>query len=280
MIKKIYKNILILFLAALLTPALSWAQTGPGDKDLLEKAKLELFDRHWDKALQKLDQLIKDFPNSPLYPQALFYKGKCLQEQKKTVPALAAYTRYLEISKNQSLSEEATIALIDLHFDLYKKGEKQYAKKVIGFLKSSNLTVRYYAAFRLSHARDKKIAEAAVPILKKIVAMEKDEELVDRAKLALMRINPDHLKTVAKTRPIEARMLNIHFYHKKLKKETFSISIPFVLAKLALDSLPDKEKKELAQEGYNVERLLRTLTETPEILRIESEEMVIKIWVK
>jgi tetratricopeptide (TPR) repeat protein len=280
MMKKIYKNILIFFLVALLTPALSWAQTGPGDKDLLEKAKLELFDRHWDTALKKLNRLIKDFPNSPHYPQALFFKGKCLKEQEKTVQALEAYTRYLEISKNQSLREEATIALIDLNFDLYKKGEKQYAKKVIGFLKSSNLTVRYYAAVRLSHAGDKKIAEAAVPILKKIVAKERDEELVDRAKLALMRINPDHLKTVSKSRPIEARMLNIHIYHKKLKKETLSISIPFVLAKLALDSLPDKEKKELAQEGYDVDRLLRTLTEAPELLRIESEETIIKIWVE
>jgi tetratricopeptide (TPR) repeat protein len=280
MMKKIYKNILIFFLVALLTPALSWAQTGPGDKDLLEKAKLELFDRHWDTALKKLDRLINDFPNSPHYPQALFFKGKCLKEQGKTIQALEAYTRYLEISKNQSLREEATIALIDLNFDLYKKGEKQYAKKVIGFLKSANLTVRYYAAVRLSHAGDKKIAEAAVPILKKIVAKERDEELVDRAKLALMRINPDHLKTVSKSRPIEARMLNIHIYHKKLKKETLSISIPFVLAKLALDSLPDKEKKELAQKGYDVDRLLRTLTEAPELLRIESEETIIKIWVK
>jgi tetratricopeptide (TPR) repeat protein len=230
--------------------------------------------------LKKLDRLINDFPNSPHYPQALFFKGKCLKEQGKTIQALEAYTRYLEISKNQSLREEATIALIDLNFDLYKKGEKQYAKKVIGFLKSANLTVRYYAAVRLSHAGDKKIAEAAVPILKKIVAKERDEELVDRAKLALMRINPDHLKTVSKSRPIEARMLNIHIYHKKLKKETLSISIPFVLAKLALDSLPDKEKKELAQKGYDVDRLLRTLTEAPELLRIESEETIIKIWVK
>ena len=278
--KQIYKTILILSLLVVSASAPSWAQAGSGDKDLLEKAKLELFDRHWDNALKKLDQLINDFPDSPHYPQALFYKGKCLQEQKKTVPALAAYTRYLEISGNQSLKEEATIAIIDLNFDLYKRGEKQYVKKIIDFLKSSNLTVRYYAAVRLSYAGDKKIAEAAVPILKKIVAKERDEELVDRAKLALMRINPDLLKTVAKTRPIEARMLSIHIYHKKLKKETFSISIPFVLAKLALDSIPDKDKKELAQEGYDVDRLLRTLTETPELLRIESEDAIIKIWVE
>ncbi|MCP5104884.1 MAG: tetratricopeptide repeat protein [bacterium] len=274
------KYLLTILLLIGIMPVLLTAQTSAGDKELLEKAKLELFDRNWDNALNKLNQLVKNFPDSSYYSQALFYKGKCLKEQGKTVQALEAYTRYLEVAKNESLRVEAVIAVIDLDFDLYKSGEKRYLKQITRFLSNSRDEVRYYAAFKLSYARDKKAAEAAVPVLKKIVASESDDELVDRARLRLMRINPDHLKKTAKTRSIEKQMLHIHVYNKKDKKETFSISIPFVLAKLALNALPDEDKKALSKKGYDVERLLRTLTEAPELIRIEAEETVFKIWVE
>ncbi|MCX6579934.1 MAG: tetratricopeptide repeat protein [Candidatus Aminicenantes bacterium] len=284
-IEKTVRYILILFLLVLLLPVRSWTQgvqaeqTGPDDKELLEKAKLEIFDRNWDPALKKLEHWLAQFPKSPNYPSALFYKGWCLKELDQVKPALEAYTEYLKISTNSSLREEAEIAMIDLDFQLYQKGEKQYLAPVIGFLESGDRMVRYYAAFKLSYADDKKIAETAVPVLKKIVAGESDDELVDRAKLALMRINPDHLKEVAKTRGIEKQMLHIQAYDKKTKKDSFSITIPFVLAKLALDSVPEKEKEMLTKKGYNVARLLATLAETPELVRIESEDVVFKIWV-
>ncbi len=265
-----------------LLPGLVGAQPEQGDKDtkLLEKAKLELFDRNWDAALKKLDQLIETFPNSTHYPLALFYKGKCLEEQKKSKQALAVYTEYLKISSNKSLREDATNAIIDLNFRLYKNGEKQYLKRITEFLKSKERTVRYYAAIELSKTEDKKIAEAAVPVLKKIVATESDEGLVDRAKLALMRINPTYLKELSKTRSIEKRSLNIRIYHKKLKKETLSINIPFALAKLALEAIPDEEKKLLEKKGYNLDRLLDALSDVPEIIRIEGDEVIFKIWVE
>lgn len=263
-----------------LLPGLLRAQTEHGDKELLEKAKLELFDRNWDTALKKLEQLIIQFPDSSLYPMALFYKGKCLEEQKKSKAALSTYTEYVKISKNKSFREEAFIAIIDLNFQLYKKGEKKHLKRIPEFLKSGERTVRYYAAFKLSYSKDKKIAEAAVPLLKKIVTNERDEELVDRAKLAIMRINPRHLKEVSEDRGFEKRMLIIHVYDKKLKRETFSITIPFALAKLALEAIPEKEKGLIKKEGYDLDRLLETLSKVPEIIRIEGEDTVFKIWVE
>lgn len=282
--KKAIRYILILFLLALLLPVRSWTQgvqaeqTGPDDKELLEKAKLEIFDRNWEPALKKLEHLLAQFPGSPNYPSALFYKGWCLKELGQVKPALEAYTEYLKISTNASLREEAEIAMIDLDFQLYQKGEKQYLEPVIRFLESGDRMVRYYAAFKLSYADDKKIAETAAPVLKKIVAGESDEELVDRAKVALMRINPEHLKEVTKTRGIEKRMVHIQVYDKQTRKDSFSISIPFALAKLALDSVPEKEKELLNKQGYNVDRLLATLVETSELMRIESDDVIFKIW--
>jgi tetratricopeptide (TPR) repeat protein len=277
--KKIVMFIVVTMMMGLL-PTMMWTQTVDGDKELLEKAKLELFDRNWDTALKKLDQLLENFPDSSSYSLALFYKGRCLEEQKKSRAALAAYTEYLKISRNKSLWEEATIAIIDLNFQLYKSGEKQYLKRITEFLESKERTVRYYAAFKLSYAKEKKIAGAAVPVLKRIVTKESDEELVDRAKLALMRINPSYLRELSKTRSIEKRMFNIRIYHKKLKKETFSIKIPFALAKLALEALPDEEKELLKKKGYDLDRLLGTLSDIPEIIRIEGDDVIFKIWIE
>ena len=295
--KKICQYFLILFLFTILPAVYLWAMEfqgaqmsqetlgtqaeypGPADKELLEKAKLEIFDRNWNAALKKLELLLTQFPNSADYPSALFYKGWCLKELGKVKPALEAYTEYLKISTNSSLREEASVAMIDLDFQLYRQGEKQYLDPVVRFLENGDRMVSYYAAFKLSYVDDKKIAEKAIPVLKKIVANESDEELVDRAKLALMRINPEHLKEITKTRSIEKQMLHIQAFDKKLKKESFSITIPFALAKLALDSVPGKEKEMLNQKGYNVDLLLATLAETRELVRIESDDIIFKVWI-
>lgn len=255
------------------------AQDTVGDQELMERAKLEIFDRHWDKALDKLERLLADYPDSQYYSRALFYKGRCLEKTKQSRKALAAYELFLKISESDALKEEATIAIIDINFTLYEQGEPRRLKQVKEYLDSRRELVRFYAAFKLSYSKDKDEALAAVPVLKRIIAEKNDHELVDRAKVALMRIHPDHLKNVNKKRNIDNQMFYIQAYDKKEKKETFKFGFPFMLAKLALDSLPEKDKKELKKEGYNLDRILRTLTESPEVLRIETEETIFKIWV-
>lgn len=123
--------LLILFIGLL--PTLLTGQTGGNAKGLLEKAKLELFDRKWSEALTSLEKLIVEYPDSPLYATALFYKAKCLEELKRSKNALRSYTRYLEVSKNKNLREEATIAIIDLNYRLYANGETRYLNPIIPF---------------------------------------------------------------------------------------------------------------------------------------------------
>ena len=50
-------------------------------------------------------------------------------------------------------------------------------------------TVRYYAALQMS-GLDAEMGRLAVPVLQQILAQEKDPDLVDRAKLGLMRADP------------------------------------------------------------------------------------------
>ena len=273
--KKYISISMILFM--LLTQGLVFSQQA---EDLYERAKLYLFDKEWKLALAQLDKLIRDFPKSKLYSLALFYRAKCHEELKRPEKALDNYTDFLKISKNKSLNEEANIAIIDLSYYLYKKGEKNQINRITSFLKKKNLMVQYYAAFKLSYVKDKKIARIAVPVLKRMIAEEDDPELIDRAKIALMRINPDYLKTIPSKNGYEKSFLKIRVYSKKLKMETISVNILFGLAKLALDALPDESKAILKEKGYNVNNIIKTLTSGMEILKIEDEEHIYKIWIE
>ena len=57
-------------------------------------------------------------------------------------------------------------------------------------------TVRYFAALQLASLGPEQ-GRAAVPVLKEILAKESDPDLVDRAKLYLVRLDPDALTAEA-----------------------------------------------------------------------------------
>lgn len=270
------KPMVILLLMVCLNLGLIQAQS---DQEIFDRAKFEIFDKQWHQALQGLNRLIADYPQSRYYAVAHFYKGKCLEELKRVKDAIKSYHTFIKLSENESLKEEAVIFIIALNFKLYEKGEKQYLEEVVDYLKSSSLNVQYYTAIKLSYARDKKVAARGVPVLKKIIARETDRELVDRARIALMRIDPDYLRSLARTRSVERSTLHIKVYDKQAKSSSFSINIPFGLARLALEAIPEREKNLLKKKGYDLDRILEDLTRTGEIFKIESEETVIRIWI-
>jgi tetratricopeptide (TPR) repeat protein len=250
------------------------------EKEFFDRARLLLFDKKWSQALTELERIIKSYPDSQYYPPALFYKAKCREELRQWDGALKTYTAYIVLSRSGSLKEEAQIGVINAAFQLYQAGQKQYFKKITAFMESRNLTLRYYAAFKLSYLEDKQLARRAVPVLKAVIANEADEDLVNRAKIALMRIDPGYLKDVSKRRGLELASLKIQIYDKQTKKVTTSISIPFGLARLALDALPKKEKAELREEGYDLDRILESLVKSGDILKIDGEEQVFRLWVE
>lgn len=255
-------------------------ETG-NETEIFNRAKLALFDRKWDQALAELNRLQELFPSSSYYSQVLFYKGNCFEEKNMVKEALENYNAFLNVSRNESLKDEATRSIIDLNFILYEKtGEKKYLGRIIRLLESRSVFVRFYAAFKLSYVKDKSTASRAVPVLNEIIKKESDQELVERAKLALMRIDPDLLKKVSKPKSLESRVLKLQVYDKKRKRTSFSFNIPFMFAQLALDSLPEKEKKLLRDKGYDLDKIVDTLVNTGEIIKIESEDAVFKIWIE
>jgi len=278
--KIIIINFIILFLASFSLQVHS--QIRPDEK-IFQDAKILIFDEKWESAQKKLEELISKYPQSPWRAQAVFYKAKCLEEQEgKEEGALAAYKEFLKLeSDQQSLREDAEVSIIDLASELYQKGKKSYLGEIEKRLASSNKVVRYYAAFELSYAKDKKVAVEGIPVLKEILAQEKDPRLRDRAKIALLRINPDTLQDIEEeSYRNQARILKIRVYEKPQKKLKLSLNIPWALADLALGAIPAEEKALMCKKGYDLDKIIHELTRIKgNIIEIEGEETIIKMWI-
>lgn len=278
--KIILINFLIIFLGSFCLQL--YAQTQPDEK-LFQEAKILIFDEKWEKAQIKLEKLIQKYPNSPWFSQALFYKAKCLEELGgQEVEALAVYKEFLQIKRhNQSLAENAEVSIIDLASELYRKGKKSYLKEIEKKLSDSNKVVRYYAAFKLSYVKDKKAAARGIPTLKEVIKKEKDPELRDRAKIALLRVDPEALKKFEEERyPRKAQVLKIRVYNRQKNKLKLSINIPWTLADLALEAVPDEEKDLMREKGYDLDKIIDELTKIKgNIIEIKGEEIIIKMWI-
>ncbi|TFG53874.1 MAG: hypothetical protein E4H35_07945, partial [Candidatus Aminicenantes bacterium] len=195
-------TVLIGLLVALSLGSGLHAQTTP-DESLFREAKLLVYDKSWAAALIKLDDLREKFPDSPFAGQSLFYKGECLSGLGgRERDALRAYKDYIRLADAKpSLVEESEGSIIDLAFGLYENGDAPAIGDIERRLGHDNKVVRYYAAYKLSLVSDKKAAAKAAPVLMKIVENEKDPELLDRARIALLRVSPESLKTVEDRKP-------------------------------------------------------------------------------
>lgn len=270
----------ILLLASFFLSA--YAQTPPDEK-LFQEAKILIFDEKWEGAQQKLEELMTKYPESAWFSQALFYKAKCLGEQKgKEREALSTYKAYLERrDKNANLAEESETSIVALASKLYSANEKSYLKEIEERLESPNKVVKYYAAIELSYIEDKSVASKGIPVLKQIVDQEKDARLKDTAKIALLRVSPDALKDLEEEKyPNQVRVLKIRVIDQRSKKEEFSLNIPWALADLALGAIPDKDKATMRRKGYDLDKIIRDLKKIGSIIEIADEGKVIKIWIE
>jgi hypothetical protein len=259
------------------------AQTGPDEK-LFQDARILLFDEKWDAARQKLEELLRRYPASSLTHQAQFYRAKCLAKQEgNEKEALAAYEEYLRGREgNPSLAEEADTSIIDLAYDLYTQGERSYLAKIAERLGSSDRVVRYYAAFKLSSIKDKSAAKTAVPVLRGIVEEERDPDLRDRARIALLRVSPAALKQVEDSEePSGRRLLRIRVMVRGQREPEIALNLPWALADLALRAIPEKDRAALRAQGYDLDKIIDDLTRSREsIIEIRAEGRIIKIWIE
>jgi hypothetical protein len=274
---------LVLGLGAAAVPAYSQAAT---DDSLFREAKLLVFDKSFKEALEKIDELIDRFPSSPLAGQALFYKGECLSGVGgRERDALRAYKSYIKLDDAKpSLVEESEGAIVDLAFDLFAEGNDSALREIESRLDHPNKVVRYYAAYKLSLVPDKKEAAKAAPVLSRIVESEKDPELLDRARIALLRVSPESLKSAEERKPrtvTTARLLRIRVRKAGMKEPAFSLNIPFALADLALSAMDEDDKAAIRKKGYDINKIMNELAKSKEsILRIAGDDgTIIEIWI-
>jgi tetratricopeptide (TPR) repeat protein len=254
------------------------AEAGP---DAFEKAKLLIFDKQWAAALKQLDEIINKYAESRYYAVALFYRGKCQEELGAKKQALENYEKFVANSGSSNLAEEARISIIDLAAMFYQNGEKTYLQKILDLLSNENKVVSYYAAFKLSYLPDRTIAARALPVLQTILDKEKDEELRDRAKIAVMRIDPARLKSMdQQNKTLAGKTLKIRIWEKNKTGEKVELNIPLALADLALKSLSQEQKQSLQKQGYSLDEILNQLTAKNMKIDIHDEDSVIQIWVE
>lgn len=284
-----------LILAGVLLPA----GAGPAsaslevdDKDFRE-IKLMVFDEQWTEALARLDAFIAGRPDDPQTVPALYYRAKCLEEiGGRSEAALKAYREYLRRGdRNRSLGADAEASIIDLAVDLYEHGDRTYLPEVEERLTHPDKELRYYAAIRLSYLKDKKAAVKSVPILKTMLAEESNPELLDRAKIALLRVEPKALaEESARDGESErsdqkairrARMFHIQIVNFRTKDVALSLNLPFGLADLALSGMDASQRGLLKERGYDIDKILKELKEGGDILEIkdEKEGISIRIWI-
>jgi hypothetical protein len=154
--------------------------------------------------------------------------------------------------------------------------------------------VRYYTALQMS-GLDAEMGKLAVPVLCQILGQEKDTDLVDRAKLGLMRWDPAALsgcgsvtataRTTAPAAPRtghrEAHWVHVRITEKGGTKPKVSINLPLGLAEMLFKSLPADAKADLRREGYDPETFWARLRQLgpSEIISIEGDEGErIQIW--
>jgi hypothetical protein len=118
----------------------------------------------------------------------------------------------------------------------------------------------------------------------RIVETEKDPELLDRARIALLRVSPESLKSVEDRKPAPGspRMLKIRVWNKGQKEPAFSLNIPWALADLALGAMDEDDRAELRKKGYDLNKIVNELAKSKEsILKIVGDDgSVIEIWIE
>jgi len=270
-----------LLLLALLAAAPALAQV---DAERLRAAKTLFFDRKYTEARQAWATLVD--AKGPEAEAASFWMARCSENLGESERALGEYNAYLNRRPTDpALAQEARTSRVGLAARLYKAGEKGHLHFLKEALGDPSKTVRYYAAFQLG-GLGPDVGQPAVPVLKRILEEEKDEDLVERAQIYLLRLDPGALtraRPVPGLAPRDAGWLRVRIYSHGQSRPEVSINLPMALAEMVFKSLPDEVRTELGHRGYEAGKFWEQLKKLrpAEILSIEGKDGDrVQIWIE
>jgi hypothetical protein len=264
-------------LVAMLTTRLA-APVFADDAEKLRNAKTLFFDRQYAEARRAWQAVLAGSAGGEA-DAAAYWVARCSENLKEDERALGEYGDYLaRRPADRALAEEARTSRVGLAARLFRAGKPQHLPVLKEALADPSRTVRYYAALQLS-SLGAPAGLPAIPVLQKIVAEEKDEDLVERAKLGLLRLDPGALtRAVPATPPSghgkSASWIRVRIYEKGSERPEVSVNLPVALAEMVFKSLPDDAVRELKLKGYDAGNFwdrLKALGPT-EILKIEGEK--------
>ena len=223
---------------------------------------------------------------------ALYWIARSSEKLGEHARALGEYEAFLAARPaDRALVEEARTSRVGIAARLYKAGKKEHALILKSALADASRTVRYYAALQVAMLGPE-LARPAVPVLLEIIKSEKDADLVERAKLALLRVDPAALTGIADDRAAAARpsasarkasWIKVRITEKGKTAPKVSVTMPFALAELVFKSLPDEALRDLKTKGYdagNFWQKLRDMGPT-EVIEIEGDQGEhVKIWIE
>ena len=258
----------------------------------LRSAKALFFDGKYAEARQAWEA-VRGSARGPESTAARYWIARCSEKLGEAERALREYETFLAARPaDRALVEEARTSRVGIAARLYKAGQKQHALILKSALGDSSRTVRYYAALQVAGLGEE-MARPAVPVLLEIIKTEKDEDLVERAKLALLRVDPSALTGVPDDRapaaPPAARAarkagwIKVRITEKGAASPKGSVTMPFGLAELVFKSLPDEALRELKTEGYDAENFWKKLRDMgpTEVIDIEGDHGErIRIWIE
>ncbi len=266
----------------------------------LNEAKALFFDRKYEESRAKWAEIAA--LKGPSAETATYWVARCSESLDENERAFREYGAFLDLPPADArLAEEAEISRIGIATKLTRAGKTGYLTAVLRSLGDDRAPVRYFGALQVASLPTPADARKATGVLREIVKTSKDVDIVERAKLQLLKLEPNSLAEVApprtpRTAPTPrpsaratekeepratARLLRIRI--SKGGKQTVAVTVPFSLAEFVFGSLPDATKRGLELKGYDADgfwKRLRTLN-IREIVSIVGEDgETIEIWVE
>ncbi len=262
------------------------------DQDLLNQGKVLIFEKKLDEAYGAFQRLILEFPRSILLPQAYFLSARCLQLQHKEADALRSYETFLQkFPGDPVLQTQAMDSIIELSASLADEGNTAYKDRLAAGLKSPNKEVCYFAALRCGRLKDTRLASMAVPVLKDILAKEHEADLTNRARIALLRLEPKVLAMQPGTQEGrkkagdsmgETKLLHLEIYQNGVAKPVVEMNVPVNLAQLVVAALDESTRVEMRKKGIDLQNILEDLKRLgpTNVLILRDNQKVVKLWIQ
>jgi hypothetical protein len=251
---------------------LALAGVAPDQTEALKSAKVLFFDHKYAEARAAWQAVEKASGSDS--DEAAYWIARCSEGLGDLERAFSEYGALLERkSIGAGQKEEAKTRRVAIATKLYKAGNTHYLPVLGEALGDPSKTVRYFAAFQVS-SLPTEVARPAIPVLREILATEKDPDIVERAKILVLRLDPKALGTDPAPGGKKATWLRVRITKVGKTQPEVSVNVPVALAELLFKSLPDETKAELRKKGYDADNFwerLKALGPTS-VVHVEGED--------